>query len=267
MEQISTELRKMSAEAGSTVQYSIRDKAGNAHAVNDWIGKKVSIAFSGTIHCVGCGKTTRKSFAQGYCYNCFQTHPDTEECVLRPELCKAHLGIARDLEVATKNHLAPHYVYLSYTSNIKVGITRETQVPTRWIDQGALAAIKLLKVPNRHIAGVAEVFLKNYYSDKSAWQRMLASTDVDTDLLSEKESLREKLSSELLQYWSDDDEVTMLQFPTGDLASSVKSLNLDKTPTIGGVLTGVKGQYLIFDQQNVINVRKYSGYEVNITVQ
>ncbi len=261
------QLTKMRSEAGTPVQYYFKDNEGNEHLANEWIGKKFTLAHSGVIHCLGCGKTTKKSFAQGYCYNCFQTHPDTEECVLRPELCKAHLGIARDMEVAAKNHLAPHYVYLSYTSNIKVGITRETQVPTRWIDQGALAAIKVLKVPNRHIAGVAEVFLKKYYSDKSAWQKMLAAREVEVDLQKEKASVFEKLPAELKKYWVEDDLVLQLDFPTGEFENGIKSLNLDKTPTIGGVLTGIKGQYLIFDHKNVINIRKYGGYEVEIAVE
>lgn len=67
-----------------------------------------------------------KSFAQGYCFPCFQRTPETEECVLRPELCKANEGVARDIDFAKEHCLIDHFVFLSYTINIKVRVTLNT---------------------------------------------------------------------------------------------------------------------------------------------
>jgi hypothetical protein len=60
--------------------------------------------------------------------------------------------------------LQPHIVYL-----VKRGKSRgdsKTQVPTRWIDQGAIEAVSIVEVPNRYLAGITEVAL-NYYADKT----------------------------------------------------------------------------------------------------
>lgn len=262
-------LRKMLVRNAQPIEYCWDLGNDENPSVNELIGKDISITFSGVIKCQGCGKKTKKSFAQGFCYNCYQTHPSTEPCVLRPELCKIHIGEARDIEWAEKNHLAPHFVYLAFSSNIKVGVTRHNQIPIRWIDQGALKAIKCLKVPNRHIAGIAEVFLKNFYSDKSAWQKML-KTDVvswDIDLMQEKQNAIEKLPEELGQYAIIENEVMELYYPSHQVADKISSISLDKTPFLKGKLTGIKGQYLIFDHKNVLNVRKHTGYEVALKIE
>lgn len=261
-------LRKMKVADGSPIQYKWDAETVENASVNALIGKEISISFSGKIVCEGCGKITRKSFAQGYCYDCFQTHPATEECVLRPELCRAQFGEARDMEWATRNHLAPHFVYLAFSSNIKVGITRRNQIPTRWIDQGALQAIKCLEVPNRHVAGVAEVFLKQFYSDKSAWQRMLQTNSIswDINLADEKKAVLEKLPAELQKYSSGEDELFHFEYPTGKLENKLVAESLDKQAKIDGKLTGIKGQYLIFDYCRVFNVRKHTGYEVELKI-
>ncbi len=156
--------------------------------MNDFLGKNVYLEYLGEIHCIKCGRKTSKSFSQGFCYPCFVSAPETEECVLRPELCMAHQGIARDMEYAEKNCLAEHVVYLSVTSGLKVGVTRHSQVPTRWIDQGAVQAIELSRTPNRHTAGLIEVALKEHMKDKTNWRAMLKNEILfDGDLLEEKE--------------------------------------------------------------------------------
>lgn len=260
-------LQKMKSEYHFPVRYFLETKDGEKYDLNSHIGKLLTLTYQGEIVCQGCQKSIKKSFAQGYCYNCFLTHPDTEECVLRPELCKAHLGIARNMEDAAVKHLAPHYVYLSSTSNLKVGVTRETQIPYRWIDQGASQAIKILKVPNRHIAGVAEVFLKQFYKDKTAWQKMILSTYISDMLLPEKEKIIGLLPKELSQYADIDNKIVNIEYPVGNLAGSVQATTLDKQNSIRGVLTGIKGQYLIFDEKVVFNVRSHSGYCVKIEIK
>lgn len=262
-------LRKMRVKYAQPIEYFWDIDDVENVSVNALIGKNISLTHSGLITCQGCGKKTKKSFAQGFCYTCFQTNPATEACVLRPELCKIHLGEARDIEWAKRNHLAPHFVYLAFSSNIKVGITRHNQIPIRWIDQGALQAIQCLEVPNRHIAGVAEVFLKNYYSDKSAWQKMLQTIKVgwDIDLEQEKQNAVSNLPEELRQYVVNDNTISEFQYPVNHLADKLSTLSFDKTPVVKGKLTGIKGQYLVFDNKNVINLRKHTGYEIALKIE
>ena len=163
-------------------------------SVNDLIGKQITISFANRITCVGCGKDTKKSFAQGYCYPCFISVPQTEECVLRPELCKAHEGIARDMEYARDNCLVDQYVYLALSGGLKVGVTRYHQIPNRWVDQGATKAIKLLVAKNRFTAGLIEVALKKIMADKTNWRKMLMGNDDDIPLTGEKHKALEFLN-------------------------------------------------------------------------
>ena len=231
--------------------------------LNKHVGKRISFKFSGDIFCIKCGKKTKKSFNQGFCYGCFLKAPECEECVLRPELCQAHRGIARDLEFARTHCLQKHYVYLSLTSGVKVGVTRSSQIPTRWIDQGARAAIKLARTPNRYTAGLIEVALKKHMADKTDWRKMLKDEyPEDTDLKKRKEEVMEFIPDELLEHVLKDKKVTRIDYPVQEFPEKVKSLGFDKQPEIEGVLMGIKGQYLIFDEGRVLNIRKHQGYRV-----
>ncbi len=260
-------IRKMTAASGDRVQYQL--PLGEVSVeMNALIGSHVEMVYQGRIHCIRCGRETRKSFAQGYCYPCFTTAPETEECVLRPELCRAHEGVARDMSYARSHCLIEHVVYLSMTSGLKVGVTRNTQVPTRWIDQGAVAAIELARTPNRFEAGRMEVALKSMVSDKTNWRRMLAEViPVSDELLREKERLISGLPEEMEAYISPDQEVTMLSYPVMQYPTKLKSFNFDTDPVVSGVLTGIKGQYLIFSGGGVINLRKFGGYEVLLRIK
>ncbi len=235
--------------------------------VDGLLGKKVQLRYEGEIHCMNCGQLTKKSFGQGYCYPCFISIPQTDACVMRPELCQAHLGISRDMKWSETHCLQNHYVYLALSSGLKVGVTRSSQIPTRWIDQGAWRAIKLAKTPNRHLAGVIEVALKEIMDDKTNWRQMLTGDpDASIDLLLAKDEAAGHLSDELQDYVTVDDEITEIHYPVSGYPSKVKSINLDKDPEYEGVLTGIKGQYLIFDEGFVINIRKYGGYLVSLEV-
>ena len=161
-------VRKMKSELSETVKYSLPIGEKELE-MNDFLGKEISLEYMGEIHCIKCGRKINKSFSQGFCYPCFTKAPETEECVLRPELCRAHVGVARDMEYATKHCLTEQVVYLSLTSGLKVGVTRGSQVPVRWIDQGAVKAIELARTPNRFTAGELEVALKAHMSDKTNW--------------------------------------------------------------------------------------------------
>ena len=256
-------LKKIKALIGEPINYSLL--LNEEVHLNQLIGKEVQFLWTGRINCRKCNKEIKKTFGEGFCYECFVTAPEAAECILRPELCKAHLGIGRDPEWEEKNHNQPHVVYLAASSAIKVGITRLTQVPTRWIDQGASEAIIIAKTPNRFEAGRIEVELKSLYTDKTSWQRMLKDEiDESIDLEEEKWQLEEQMPADITDFFTEDDEVVELHYPVIEYPTKVKSIKLDREPDFKAVLKGIKGQYLIFDEGRVMNVRSHTGYNVQL---
>ena len=255
-------LVKMRVELNNPVQYFL-PFSNEEIPLNDFIGKKISLSFNGQINCIACGRLTSKSFAGGFCFPCMQNSPMNSDCIIRPELCQAHLHKGRDVEWETKNHLVPHVVYLALSSGVKVGVTRDAQIPTRWIDQGASKAVRLAEVPNRFLAGKIEVFLKAFVSDKTAWQKMLKNEiDFKKNLLDFKQDLASKLDEELAQYVSLNDDETIIQYPVVDYPAKLKSVTFDKEAIFEGELKGIKGQYLILSDDRVLNIRRHSGYYV-----
>lgn len=233
--------------------------------MNELVGKTISLKYENEIYCVACGALTKRSFSQGFCYSCFISSSETSECILRPELCLAHEGKGRDMEWETKHHLQEHFVYLALSSDLKVGVTRSTQVPTRWIDQGASAAICLAKTPNRFLSGRIEVSLKNHLTDKTNWQRMLKNeVKQGVDLHEEKRKVRELLPEELKQYYFEENIITEINYPVISFPGKVKSVDFEKQNLLTGKLNGIKGQYLIFEDGSVLNIRKHNGYVVSI---
>jgi hypothetical protein len=253
-------LNKMRSEFSERIKYFL-PLNDTEIPLNGMIGKRISLKFTGQINCVACGKRTKTSFGQGFCYNCLQTAPEASETVMRPELSKAHLGIARDMDWAREHDLIDHFVYLAISGELKVGVTRYHQVPTRWIDQGASRAIVLAKTPNRHISGVIEVHLKNFFSDKTNWRSMLQNKDVqEYDLQQEKKKAYGLLPAELQQYLVSDDKIWEMNYPVVTFPEKINSVSFDKDPEISGILNGIKGQYLIFSDGRVLNIRKHNGY-------
>lgn len=239
----------------------------NTIEMNALIGKDIKMSFAGQINCISCGKRTKTSFSQGFCYNCLQTAPEANESVIRPELSKTQFGIARDLEWGKKHDLIDHYVYLAVSNKVKVGVTRNHQIPTRWIDQGASSAIKLAITPNRHIAGVIEVFLKQHFADKTNWRAMLKNEIAeDADLPKEKQKVVELLPAELRKYIDADNEVTSIEYPVEQFPTKIASIGFDKLPEIEGKLAGIKGQYLLFNDNRVLNIRKHNGYFLRVEI-
>jgi hypothetical protein len=258
-------LEKMISEFATPIQYSLKSDSGDIQ-MNSLLGKKIRIYFEGIIHCVVCGKKIKKTFAQGSCYDCFRNAAENSECIIRPELCKAHLGGGRDPIWEEKNHNVPHYVYLALSSAVKVGVTRGNQIPTRWIDQGASEGLILAECPNRFHAGELEVYLKDSFTDRTNWQRMLKN-QVSSESLSEaKDSLVETLEEPFSSWITDHRIPLVLDYPVIEYPQKVKSLKLDKEPVIEAVLMGIKGQYLLFDGGRVLNVRAHSGYNVKIDI-
>ncbi|UKN03627.1 DUF2797 domain-containing protein [Paracrocinitomix mangrovi] len=230
--------------------------------INDLIGKEISMTFHGKTQCKSCGDF-KKLFAQGFCYNCFLKAPEASPCIINPELCEGHLGKGRDVEWEKANHVQPHVVYLAVSSDLKIGVTRESQVPTRWIDQGASFAIVVAEVPYRKIAGDIEVALKGTFTDKTNWRNMLKNVVIDVDLEDEKWQIEELLPMDLAEYMSEDDTIWEINYPVSKYPEKVVSVGFDKQAEIKGTLSGVKGQYFIFDDGRVLNIRKHEGYYVD----
>jgi len=257
-------LKKMITENGSPIQYYLILDQDYLH-MNQLLDKKISINFL-RYECLHCG-LEKRIFRQGFCYDCFQAIPQAADWIIKPELSQAHLGIEdRDLEYESKVQLKPHIVYLANSSDVKVGVTRKTQVPTRWIDQGAHEAIVVVEVPNRYLAGITEIALKDHVSDKTNWRNMLKNEVVDEDLVDWKNRLEKYIPEEAKEYFTKDNGETNLEFPVLQYPKKPKSLNLEKSPYYEGVLKGIKAQYLIFEDDTVFNVRGNEGYVVAITV-
>ena len=254
----------MRTENASPVQYYL-DMGDDFLNMNQLLDHSISIEFQ-KFECLSCGKD-KKIFRQGYCYDCFYKMPQTGDWIMRPELSTAHLNKEdRDLSYEKEMQLQPHIVYLANSSNVKVGVTRKTQVPTRWIDQGAHEAIEVVEVPNRYLAGITEVALKEHVADKTNWRKMLSNNAIDADLNKEKEKLAEFIPEEVKPYFLENNKELEIEFPVLAYPSKIKSLNLDKSPIYSGVLKGIKGQYLIFEDGTVFNVRNWEGYVVEVGI-
>ncbi|WP_442844478.1 DUF2797 domain-containing protein [Leeuwenhoekiella sp. H156] len=257
-------LTKMQTELDHPVQYYLVFEDDFIH-VNQLLDKELRIEFL-KYQCLACGKN-KKIYRQGYCYEDFYKVPQAADWIMKPELSKAHLDEEdRDLEYEKKVQLQPHIVYLANSSNIKVGVTRKTQVPTRWIDQGAHEAIEIVEVPNRYLAGITEVALKEHIADKTNWRKMLTNAIEDEDLVAKRDALKQYIPEEALEYFIASNSETNIEFPVLQYPTKLKSLNLEKTPEYQGVLKGIKGQYLLFEDGTVFNVRNSEGYVVSISV-
>lgn len=266
--------RKMPAEAGNPVTYTLA--VGDDRVdLNDLLGRSVQIDFDGVIRCIHCDRVTKKSFNQGFCYPCFRKLAACDSCIMSPEKCHFHLGTCREPEWGETHCMVEHVVYLANSSGLKVGITRATQVPTRWIDQGAVAAIPMLRVASRYLAGLVEVACKSHVADRTNWRAMLKGDVPELDLAQERQRMLGLIEDDLaaLREVHGEDSIRAvdesgldLSYPVEVWPEKVKTHNLDKTSHVEGVLEGIKGQYLILDT-GVINIRKFTGYEVRFRVQ
>ncbi|WP_455222999.1 DUF2797 domain-containing protein [Kaarinaea lacus] len=265
----------MLSENTSPVTYSLPVGDGVV-GLNEFLEKQIALTFTGTINCVACGRKTNKSFNQGYCFPCMRSLAECDSCIVKPELCHYAEGTCRDEEWALSHCMQDHYVYLANSSGIKVGITRHTQIPTRWIDQGATQALPIYKVASRHISGLLEVIIKNHVADKTDWRKMLKGEPEPVNLAAKRDELFVECDTEINQLNETlpegsiqklpDETTTSINYPVLEYPAKVTSLNFDKTPKVEGSLLGIKGQYLIFDS-GVINIRKFGGYEIEFAPQ
>lgn len=266
-------LRKMRADLASDGTVNYRMVVGEQEiALNSLIGKHLTLHYSGHIDCQHCGRKTKKSYSQGYCFPCMQKLAQCDMCIMKPETCHFEQGTCREPQWGESNCMIPHYVYLANTSGLKVGITRHTQIPTRWIDQGATQALPIFKVSTRLQSGLVEIALAEYIADKTNWRAMLKGSAEALDLKAIAEELKpkiaEKLASVRLKYGTEavtelNEDVINLQFPVQQYLTKISSFNFDKTPEVSGRLVGIKGQYLIFET-GVINLRKFTSYHISV---
>jgi len=251
-------------ENSEEIQYYLEMKS-NFLNVNQLINKEITLSFV-KYECLNC-HLNKQIYRMGFCKSCFFDTPNAGDWIMRPELSTAHLDIEdRDLTYEKSVQLKPHIVYLANSSNVKVGVTRKQQVPTRWIDQGAHEAIEIVEVPNRYLAGITEVALKAHVADKTNWRKMLKNDIEDESLVEWRDKLKEFIPDKEKQYFIENNSETNLNFPVIKYPEKPKSLNLIKTPNYTGKLVGIKGQYLIFDDETVFNVRSNEGLVVDILI-
>ena len=257
-------LKKMITEKSTPIRYFL-DLESDFMIMNQFLDRSLKIIFDGS-QCLNCNQS-KPIYRQGYCQSCFFDIPAAGDWIMRPELSKAHLGVEdRDLDYEKKGQLQPHWVYLALSSHLKVGVTRKSQIPTRWIDQGAHQAVGILEVPNRYLAGVAEVSLKDHFSDKTNWRKMLQNDHEEIQWEDVINQAVAALPNDLKPYVIQDSKVLELQFPVLQYPQKVKSLNLEKENEFSGVLKGIKGQYLLFEDQTVYNIRSNEGTRVIIEI-
>ncbi|MHC5200666.1 DUF2797 domain-containing protein [Myroides sp. LJL119] len=258
-------LNKMQTEFNNPIEYYLV-LGTNFVNINQILEKKIKIDFV-DYQCLNC-KEHKKIFRQGFCYTCFYNSAQVGDWIMHPEKSTAHLGIEdRDLAYEQKCQLQPHIVYLALSSNVKVGVTRKSQIPTRWIDQGASKAIEIVEVPNRYLAGITEVALKDSFTDKTNWRKMLQNDTAQIDISQIRDTLKDKLPVEVQPYFdTTNSNLIDLNYPVVAYPTKVQSLNLEKTPSFTGVIKGVKGQYLIFECGTVFNIRTYEGFIINFEI-
>lgn len=258
------QILKMSAVLAEPIQYYL-NLSNDIISMNQAFGRIFKIKHIG-YQCVECGKDA-PIFRMGFCKNCFFESPYASESIIRPELSKAHLGVEeRNIEVERQIQLQPHIVYLAYTGDVKVGVTRETQVPTRWIDQGATFALPIAKTTNRYEAGMIEVELKKHLNDKTSYRKMLAHEyEDDLDLADFREKIKGYFPEDFQQFYKDNAKIIRLDYPY-QAPEKVNVFTLDKKPEFEGVLKGIKGQYLHFEGDQFINVRGQEGYVIELEI-
>ncbi|MGB1272304.1 MAG: DUF2797 domain-containing protein [Endozoicomonas sp.] len=259
--------------------------------LNELIGRRLILEYLGAIHCCHCGRKTKKSFSQGYCYPCFRKLPQCDSCIMSPEKCHYHQGTCRDAQWGEQFCMTDHVVYLANSSGLKVGITRATQIPTRWIDQGASQAMPIIRVATRQQSGLLEVLFKEFINDRTNWRAMLKGPAEPLDLqkmagelvdmnASRMTALQDEYGLQAIQPLVGDaysvasdegksadslPEVLSLSYPVDTYPVKVISQSFDKKPVIEGTLQGIKGQYLILDT-GVLNIRKHTSYQVSVSV-
>ena len=238
--------------------------------MNSLIGQVLQFQVSSCRQCQGCEKNVKKIVA-GYCYPCSKRLACCDLCILKPHLCHYEQGTCREPQWGLKHCFSDHYLYLSVTSGIKVGLTRASQFQTRWIDQGAVKAVLLAQLSSRYQAGVVEEYLSKTFDDKTNWRHLITGQISQLELLEErfeqaKFLIKEEKKFENFSYKLLDYHPVEIHYPVEKFPQKAKTINLDKTSIFEDKLIGIKGQYLFFEELGALNMRKYQGYDINIEV-
>jgi hypothetical protein len=258
-------LQALEHEPADPIEYQLR-LDDEKIALNELLGQSIELSFLDELQCIYCGRITKKFYGKNNsCYPCYRDLPENDLCIVKPELCHYHHGTCRDATFGELHCLQPHIVYLALSSDVKVGITRKTNMMKRWIDQGASQAMAIMEVPSRKDAGDIEIILAQYVKDKTNWRKMLKNEIANCDLLAIREDLITKLPEPYHAYLIPDPEIVPLTYPSLSTLEKITPLSLDKQATISGKLIGVKAQYLILDT-GVFQVRKHAGYKVAFAV-
>lgn len=260
----------MRVERNEPVQYFL-PLGDFSVALTPYLGKTLHLRYLGQIFCIACGRKTSKSYNQGYCYVCFKKLAACDMCILKPETCHYAAGTCREPAWADAHCNIPHIVYLANSSGLKVGITRETQLPTRWLDQGASQALPIFRVATRYQSGRVEVTLAQHIADKTNWQALLKGDSAPLDLAAARDQLLAQCAPELAALAAEfpgdiqalTESVQTFQYPVLSYPAKIRAFNLDKEADVAGTLLGIKGQYLLFDT-GVINIRKFTAYQVEL---
>ena len=265
-------IEKMRTQLDAPVRYEL-PIGGSTVDMNALVGQSITLSFTGAIFCIACGRKTKKSFNQGHCFPCLKRLASCDQCIVRPELCHYHAGTCREPQWGEAHCLKPHVVYLANSSGLKVGVTRASQVPTRWIDQGASQAIVVFDVRERRIAGLLEATLRQVVADRTDWRRMLKGSPDSLDMVEERGRVLKEAADLITRFkespdWADTkvsktETVCEISYPVTTYPEKIKAHNFDKTDTVSGKLQGIKGQYLILDS-GVLNIRKFAGYELEL---
>ncbi|WP_290585430.1 DUF2797 domain-containing protein [Alicyclobacillus sp.] len=266
-QQLNGFLRELDPRPSDPVAYRVVTDAADAE-ITAWVGRRIAIEFTGERACIHCGRRVKKLFNQGYCYPCFTTLAECDLCIVKPHECHFHKGTCRDEGFAAEHCMIPHYVYLAYSSGVKVGLTRKGRELKRWMDQGAVAAVLLAEVPTRKIAGELEMEIAKHLPDKTDWRRMLrAWGEPDVDLAAVREEVASRLPAVWQRHLLAPAQVRRFHYPRGAAEEpNLTALSLDKQPRVEGTVTAIKGQYLLLDC-GVLNVKRHAGYHVQISLE
>jgi hypothetical protein len=266
-------LAKLSVEASSPAAY-VMSLENQAIDMNALIGSNIEICFTGHITCCHCGVETRRSYGGGHCYACFKTLASCDLCVVSPDRCHFFEGTCREPDWGESFCMQPHLVYLANSAGLKVGITKPSQVPVRWLDQGASQALIILRTATRQQAGLVEAALAQTVRDRTDWRALVAGEARAVDLDAARGQLARQASAALtaldrrypgaLQP-ADDEVARVFSYPVSRYPRQFERFTLDTAATVRGRLVGIKGQYLLFDT-GVFNVRQHTSYHVQLSV-
>lgn len=264
---------KMQIALDEPAQYNFRID-DEAYGLNALIGETLRLEYLGEINCTHCDRKIKKSYAQGYCYPCFRSLARCDTCIMSPEKCHFDAGTCREPEWAQEFCMTDHFVYLANSTGVKVGITRATQLPTRWLDQGAIQAVPIFRVATRQQSGFVEDALRSQVGDRTNWRALLRGDVEPVDLLQVRDQILDSCEDSILALQArfglqaiqpiTDVDVLEMAYPVEAYPEKISSFNLDKKPIAEGTLTGIKGQYLLFDT-GVINIRKYTAYQLSVS--